>query len=462
MAFDKGHALVIGVGTHRHHPGIDVRISVTDAEAVAAVLRDANACGYPAGQVQVVHDAGATKAGILAALDDLAAAAKPDDTAFLFFCGHGALGTDGNYYLVGHDARVQNGRVVAGTGVSEAELLQKLRGIAAQRMLLLFNACHSGNLSPSLDIAPETLDASNPDADAAAALLGTGQGRILIAACREQQVSYIGKGTLSIFTQALVDGLRGKGSVRNTNGFISAFSLYEHLYEAVGDTVKDQCHAVQEPELTVLRGVGPFAVALYKGATALGDFAGDEPLPAGMAAREVSPEKSARYFRQHIDTGGGAYVGESVHTGGGDFIGRDKVVTGGGSAVNTGSGVAFVGDGNTVITGKVRGEVRVTNAVTKPEGGRAEFQALLEEIRQQLAALPASSDRMEAAAELARVEELARRDALPAGRVTRGLENVHEILEGITAATALGALVAKAIQMAGSLFRRVAGETDRR
>jgi len=181
-----------------------------------------------------------------------------------------------------------------------------------------------------------------------------------------------------------------------------------------------------------------------------------------MAAREVSPEKSARYLRQHIDTGGGAYVGESVHTGGGDFIGRDKVVTGDGSTVNTGSGVAFVGDGNTVITGKVRGEVRVTNAVTKPEGGRAEFQALLEEIRQQLAALPASSDRMEAAAELARVEELARRDALPAGRVTRGLENVHEILEGITAATALGALVAKAIQMAGSLFRRVAGETDRR
>lgn len=325
MAFDKGHALVIGVGTHQHHPGIDVPISVTDAEAVAAVLRDANACGYPASQVQVVHDAGATKAGILSALDDLAAAAKPDDTAFLFFCGHGALGTDGNYYLVGHDARVQNGRVVAGTGVSEAELLQKLRGIAAQRMLLIFNACHSGNISPNLDIAPETLNTSNPDADAAAALLGTGQGRILIAACREQQISYIGKGTLSIFTQALVDGLRGKG-VRNTNGFISAFSLYEHLFEAVGEAVKAQYKAVQEPELTVLRGVGPFAVALYKGASTLGDFAGDEPLPTGMAAREVSPEKSARYFRQHIDTGGGAYVGGNVNTGGGDFVGRDQIV----------------------------------------------------------------------------------------------------------------------------------------
>jgi hypothetical protein len=30
-----------------------------------------------------------------------------------------------------------------------------------------------------------------------------------------------------------------------------------------------------------------------------------------------------------------------------------------GSAVNTGRGVAFVGDGNTVITGKVGGNVRV-------------------------------------------------------------------------------------------------------
>ncbi|GEM_PF-5444081 len=31
MAFQQGHALVIGVGTHRYHPGLDVPITVADA-----------------------------------------------------------------------------------------------------------------------------------------------------------------------------------------------------------------------------------------------------------------------------------------------------------------------------------------------------------------------------------------------------------------------------------------------
>ncbi len=327
MSFKQGHALVIGVGTHQYHPGIDVPITVADAEAVASVLRDANACGYPSEQIQTLCKGGATKAGILSALDDLAARASAGDTVFLFYCGHGALGTDGNYYLVSHDARREQGRVAAGTGVSEGELLGKLRGIKAQRVLMIFNACHSGNISPSLDVGQEALEASNPGEDAAAALLGTGQGRIIIVACREQQVSYIGAGPLTIFTQALVDGFRGKG-VRNSSGFISAFSLYEHIYESVNEAVQTQFSAVQEPELTVLRGVGPFAVSLYKGASTLGDFAGDEPLPTGMATREVSREKSARRFQQRIDTGGGAYIGGDVNTSGGDFVGRDKVVHG--------------------------------------------------------------------------------------------------------------------------------------
>ncbi len=290
------------------------------------VLRDPNACGYPAQQVRALHRGEATKPGILAGLDELAARAGTGDTVFLFFCGHGARGTDGDYYLVSHDVRLQGDRVAAGTGVSEGELLQKLRDIQARRMLLIFNACHSGNISPTLEPGRETLATANPDADTAAALLGTGQGRIIITACREEQVSYIGTGRLTIFTQALVDGLRGKG-VRNSNGFISAFSLYEHVYEAVTEAVRAQIGAVQEPELTVLRGVGPFAVALYRGASALGDFPAGERPPADMAVREVPRERSACRFEQRVYTGGGAYIGGNVNVGC-DFIGRDMIVYG--------------------------------------------------------------------------------------------------------------------------------------
>lgn len=339
MPFKQGHALVIGVGTHKYHPGLDVPITEADAEAIVNVLGDTNACGYPPEQVKALHQADATKSSILAALDDLAASVGAEDTVFLFYCGHGALGTDGNYYLVSHDARLEGGRVAAGTGVSESELLQKLRSIKAKRMLMVFNACHSASILPALEVTPETLASSNPDEDMAVALLGTGHGGIFIAACREQQLSYIGGGRLTIFTQALVDGLRGKG-VRNSSGFISAFSLYEHLYESVSEEVRAQFNKVQEPELTVLRGVGPFAVALYRGASVLGDFAGDEVLPAGTAVRQVSAEKSKRRFEQRVNVGG-------------DFIGRDKVVYG-----DEVHGDKVMGDkigGDKITIGDVRG-----------------------------------------------------------------------------------------------------------
>ena len=208
MSFQQGHALLIGVGTHRHCPRADVPITVADAEAVAEVLQDPALCGYPTEQVRILHDDRATKAGLLAALDDLAENTGVDDTVFLFYCGHGAMGTDGNYYLVTHDARIQGGHVSAGTGLSEGELLAKLRAVEARRTLMVFNACHSGNISPSLDLETESLDTANPPDEAAMALLGTGEGRIIIVACREGQVSYIGKGDISIFTQALVNGLR--------------------------------------------------------------------------------------------------------------------------------------------------------------------------------------------------------------------------------------------------------------
>jgi uncharacterized caspase-like protein len=328
MAFTQAHALVIGVGSHQFAPQLDAPVTVADAQAVAEVLQDGRVCGYPARQVTLLNHQQATKSGILTALSELAKQVKPEDTLFFYYCGHGALGSDGSYYLVSHDARLSGGRVEQGTGVSQGELIQGLRAVPAKRVLMIFNACFAGNISPTLAVENQGLEARGLPQDTSNALLGTGEGRILITACRETQESYIGSGSLTIFTQALVDGLRGV-DVQNSGGFISAYSLYEHIYETVSETVQESYQSAQEPELTVLKGVGPFAVALYKGASSLGDFDGSQPVPDLPAVREVKPEKAARAMKMYINTGGGAYIAGSVHTGGGDFVGRDQINRGG-------------------------------------------------------------------------------------------------------------------------------------
>jgi uncharacterized caspase-like protein len=349
MSFQHGHALLIGVGSHTYAPQLDVPISVKDAEELAAILSDEAYCGYPSDQVSILHDSSANREGILDGLAELAGKVKPEDTVTIFYCGHGDYGTDGEYYLVSYDARISKNKVQAGTGVSQAALVDSLRKIPAERVLVIFNACHSGEVSPTLSLDEELRSRIVPDSTKDA-LLSTGSGRIIITACKEEQLSYIGKGEISLFTQAVVNGLRGKGVVPR-GGFISAYDLYLATYEEVKATVSETYQKAQDPELTVLKGEGPFAVSLFRGAeeTNLGLAEEKIELPEGAAVRPVSEQRSQRMYQvitqtggvnfgqgnvievggdvigeQSIDTGGGAFIGGSVNTGGGTFVGRDQ------------------------------------------------------------------------------------------------------------------------------------------
>ena len=256
MAFTQGHALLIGVGAYQHEPRMNVPATAADARAVANVLRDPDFCGYPDDQVKPLCFGAAKREGILVALDTLAASAGEGDTVFLFFCGHGDYGDDGDYYLTTHDTRLKDGKIVSGSGLRQSEFIEKLRAIKAKRLLLIVNACHSGELAPTLG-AGEAPSIGKPlPAQTAAALLSTGEGRIIITACREQQVSYVGSGELTLFTEALVNGLQGHGT-SSSRGYLSAFDLYTHLYFTVEEAVRQKYGAKQEPELTVLKGVAP-------------------------------------------------------------------------------------------------------------------------------------------------------------------------------------------------------------
>jgi hypothetical protein len=336
MAFTRGYALIIGVGSYRFAPHLNVPITAADAEAVATALRDPRLCGYPDANVTLLANEGATRDGVLAALRTLAQRTTPADTILLLYSGHGEYSADGVYALTTHDTRFDTGgKVVTGAAVSQTDLITALRAIPAQRVLVLINACHAGELSPTLGAGQPAVVGQPFPQQTTDALLATGSGRIIITACREQQVAYIGPGPLTIFAQALTDGLRGQG-VSGRAGFISAFDLYTHLYFAVREAVEQrvppalrQQHGPQEPELTVLKGVGPFAVALFRGATQPGDFPTDHAPPPETAMRTVEPSRSRWAFQQ---------------------ITGERAVNVAGSVSNS---TIITGDGNTVAQGDI-------------------------------------------------------------------------------------------------------------
>jgi len=367
--FPAAHALLIGIGNYAHVPQLNVPITAADARAVAAVLYDPQFCGYPPEQVTLLSGTTASRDGVLAAFDALAARVGEGDTVFVFYAGHGEYGDDG-YYLTTHDTRLAGRKVAVGTGLRESELIAKLRAIKAKRVLLIINACHSGEISPVLTPGAEPQTGITLPPQVSAALLGTGEGRVIISACRENQYSFIGPGPLTLFTQVLVDGLQGKG-VSSNRGYISIFDLYTHLYFALDEAVPRTVSAAvrqkygekQEPELTILKGVGPFAVALWRGATTLGDFDAAGSPPESTAVREVNPAYSQAMLRQHQQhIGGNARVGAAVA---GDVHGNVTVTQQGDSGqrggVNFGSGGQF---GNVSI-GDVAGRDIIRTDITQ-------------------------------------------------------------------------------------------------
>jgi hypothetical protein len=321
MAFEKGHALVIGVGSYQHASQMNVPITVEDALEVAAVLGDRRYCGYPEQQVMLLHDETATRQGIETALDQMAATLTEEDTFLLFYSGHGDYGENG-YYLTTYDTQINGGKVVAGSGLHEKVLLEKVQAIQAKRVFLIFNACHAGEVSPSsLGGESDTAGQGLPDRTATA-LLGTGEGRVIVTACRESQRSYFMKAAvLTFFTQALTDGLRGRG-IEARRGYISIFDLYEYVFTAVSNEVKQRFGGLgwaQEPELTIQKGIGAMAVALHRGKAAGEELgAGDRPPMLGRVVREVEPVDCKQALQQILS--GEFSAGRDMNVAGRDQI----------------------------------------------------------------------------------------------------------------------------------------------
>ena len=237
------------------------------------------------------------------------------------------------------------GKVINQSGVRQDELLKKIKAIPARRMLLVFNACHSGAVSPGV-LGDEEETGQSVLQDVAGALLSAGEGRIIMTACREEQKSYYERGDntpMTIFTQKLVAGLNGQ-DIQARKGTIGVF-------DTVCGTVYSKYKLTQEPELTVCKGVGVMAVALYPGQAQQGELgAEDRPGDLGRAVHELDAEQSRQLYEKVINL----QIGQIGNT---TNIGRDQfnLPNAVGTVINSQAPIhQYFGD--TVHGNKVRGD----------------------------------------------------------------------------------------------------------
>ena len=220
----NSYALLIGVGAYRHLRPL--ARTTTDARDLYDLLAQA---GYPAANLALLLDEQATKAAISDRLDWLARRAGTDDTVVVFFSGHGAQrvgGFEPGEYLCPVEADWYNLR---GTAISDEEFTTALRAIRAGRIAVFLDACHSGGVGEPKDAA---LQVKSGLSEAAYTRMAQGRGRVVVASCRPDEVSWELPGIRNgLFTHYLLEGLRGASADRDAT--VRIFNLFDYVSRQV-------------------------------------------------------------------------------------------------------------------------------------------------------------------------------------------------------------------------------------
>ena len=229
---ESAHALIIGIAAYRYIRPL--RKTTTDAQDLYDTLLQQ---GYSPTNVVLLLDEQATKPAISDRLNWLAHRVGPDDTAIIFFSGHGVQLVGGFWpgeYLCPIEAALDR---VRDTLISNEELTTGLRAIQTGRLVVFLDACHAGGVGDPKDPAVRVKAGLS---EATYAQLAAGEGRIIIASCRPDEVSWELPGMRNgLFTNYLLEGLRGGAARQDRTVWMS--NLFGYVYERVSQ------HDLQHP-----------------------------------------------------------------------------------------------------------------------------------------------------------------------------------------------------------------------
>jgi hypothetical protein len=230
-------ALIIAVDDYEH-PGLrQLRSPAADAQALGAVLGDPRIGDF---QVDVVRNQAAHE--IQSHIEDLFCDAKADDLLLLHFSGHGLKGEAGDLFFAARNTRPNR---LASTAIPADFVQRCIRTSPSRSIVLLLDCCYGGAFSQGVSVRA-TGDVHVLDSFSSGHL-GGGRGRAVITASNAMEYAFEGERlsddsqpTPSIFTAALVKGLRTGEADRDEDGVVSLNELYEYVFDRVREQNPNQ------------------------------------------------------------------------------------------------------------------------------------------------------------------------------------------------------------------------------
>ncbi|MCC6657908.1 MAG: caspase family protein [Rhodocyclaceae bacterium] len=231
-------AVVIGVSSYADSRIPALRYAAKDAQALHDWLVSPSGGRYAPSRVKLLTDRNATAAAIKEALYTWLRQTIEEDVVVIYFAGHGSPDspdTPQNLYLLPHDTRYD---AIASTGFPMWDVETALkRFIKARRVVVLADACHSGGVGATFDVARRALGDTQPNRISSGLqnLASVGAGIAVISASDDRQLSAESAkfgGGHGVFTHYLLEGLKGKADY-NGDSRVTLGELIPYLSEHV-------------------------------------------------------------------------------------------------------------------------------------------------------------------------------------------------------------------------------------
>ena len=260
-------ALVVAIGTYAD-PGLSrLRAPARDAEDLAQVLADPGIGGFA---VTTMIDQSAHQ--IRLAVEDFLDGRGTGDLLLVYLSCHGLLDAHRRLYFAATDTRKDR---LGATGVEAAWVLDQLEHCRARRQILILDSCFSGAFARG---AKGEADLGLQDR-----FLGQGRGRVVLTASTATEYSFEGDPTNaaypagSVFTAALVQGLRTGAADTDHDGLVSVDDAYAYVFDQV-----QAAGAAQTPQRWLYGAEGKILLARSPAGPAIIPSSLPESLPVGL------------------------------------------------------------------------------------------------------------------------------------------------------------------------------------
>ena len=227
------HALIVATASYFDPRLQQLRAPAADAEALADVLRDPEK-----GDFEVAVGVNETHGDLTRMIARFFGDRSPHDLLLVHFSCHGVKDEDGELYLAAADTDLD---LLSATGISAAWLNDRINRTRSRRTVVLLDCCFSGSFPSGLRRRGDGLDAPQRL---------EGRGRAIITASNAMEYAYEGdelkgEGRPSIFTEAVVEGLRTGEADLDQDHLVSIDDLYHYVYDRVRDRTPSQTPSIK-------------------------------------------------------------------------------------------------------------------------------------------------------------------------------------------------------------------------